>query len=142
MDAKETVKQGLQARKDVRAAEARAEKLREDVAAVNDARFREQMSYRKAKLDWLEEKDALVCRVHRQQDIIRQLRKEKQEQTKREEDAKQRRVLLSAVKAIVILGLLIVAQDQGLIVSWLAASLKAATTTYAFFATVAWIRNK
>lgn len=142
MDAKETVKQGLQARKDTRAAELRAEKLREDVAAANDARFREQMSYRKAKRSWQEEKEILVGTVYRQQCTIRELREENAELLRREQDGQQLRTLIGAVKAVVILALLIVAQDLGLVVSWLTASMMAAVATYLFFAVVALIRGK
>lgn len=142
MDAKETVKQGLQARKDTRAAELRAEKLREDVAATNDARFREQLSYRKAKRSWLEEKDLLVGTVYRQQSLIRQLRLEKQEMDRREANAQHVRTLIGAVKAVGFMTALIVAQDMGWIVAWLAASLKASAATYLFFAIVTLVRGK
>jgi hypothetical protein len=142
MDAKETVKQGLQARKDARAAELRAEKLREDVAAANDARFREQMRYWTAERRWQAEKEILVGTVYRQQNTIRELREEKAKLLRREQEGRQLRTLIGAVEAVAILALLIVVQDLGLIVSWLATSLMAAVATYLFFAVVALIRGK
>ena len=142
MDAKETVKQGLQARKDVRAAEARAEKLREDLTAVNDARFREHMSHRKAKRSWQAEKEILVGTVYQQHQTVRELREENAELRRHAQEAKQLHTLIGAVKAVLILAGLVVAQDLGWIVSWLAASLMACTVTYLFFTTVAWVRGK
>lgn len=142
MDAKETVKQGLQARKDVRAAEARAEKLREDLAAVNDARFRDQLRHQKALRHWQREREILVGDVCRQRHTIRQLREENEQLRQREAYAKRLRTLAGAMKAVLILALLIVARDHGWIVSWLAASLIAMSATYLFFATFFWVRGK
>lgn len=142
MDAKEIVKQGLQARKDVRAAEARTEKLREDLAAVNDARFREQLRHQKAMHNWQREQEILNGTIYRQRNTIRQLREEKEILVQREQDARQRHTLIGAVKALIILALLIIGRDLGWIVSWLAASLMATASTYLLFAVVALIRKK
>lgn len=140
--AKQIVAQGLNDRKNVRAAEARAEKLREDVAAVNDARFREKMAHRKAMNAWQREREDLTGTVSRQRAALRQLREENEELHKREREAQQRRILISAVKAVVAFGLLIVARDLELVVSWLADSLLAFTATYLFCAVVALTHKK
>jgi hypothetical protein len=142
MDAKEIVKQGLQARKDLRAAEDRAEKLREDLAAVNDARFREQLRHQKAQHNWHREQEILTGTVYRQRATLRQQRERIADLVQREHDARQRRILIGAVKALIVLAFLILARDLGWIVSWLAASMMAATATYLLFAVVALTRNK
>lgn len=142
MDAKETVKQGLQARKDVRAAEARTEQLREDLTAANDARFREHMSHRQAKLAWQSERESLICTVYRCRYTIRHLREEKEALIRREREAQQRRVLFSAIKSVGVIALLLITRDLGLIVSWLASSMLALAVTHLLFTVVALVRNK
>lgn len=141
MDAKETVKQGLQARKDAKAAEARAEMLREELISVNDARLHEQLRYQNDRRDWQLENGILAGTVHRQQHIIRQLRREKEDLLRHEMDTRQRRILIGAVKAVVILAALTAAKGQGWIVPWLVASLTAAAATYLIFAVVVLIRG-
>ncbi len=141
MDAKETVKQGLQARKDVRAAEARNEKLREDLAAVNDARFREQLRHQKAMHHWQREQEILVGDVYRQRCTIRQLREENAKLRQREAYAKQVSALVDAVKYGIIFVGLVWIQDTGWIVPWLNSSLIAVSATCLFFAAFTWIRG-
>ncbi len=134
MDARETVQKGLQARKDVRAAEARVEKLREDMANVNDARFREQLSYRKARLDWQQEREVMLGTIYRQHTALHQLREEKEALAQRERDDRHLRTLFSAVKAVIAFALLICARDMGWIVTWLTDSLLAISVTCFLFA--------
>lgn len=141
MDAKETVKQGLQARKDVKAAEARAEKLLEELISVNDARLHEQLRHQNDRRNWQMENGILAGTVHRQQHVIRQLRKEKEDLLRHEQNARQRHILIGAVKAVVILAALTAAKGQGWIVPWLVASLTAAAATYLIFAIVVLIRG-
>ena len=142
MDAKETVQKGLQARKDARAAEIRAEKLREDVTAANDARFREQLSYRKAKRSWQAEKEILVGDVYRQRRTIRQLREENEQLRQKEAYAKRVSALVDIVKYGVIFVGLVWIQDTGWIVSWLNSSLIAVSATCLFFAAFTWVHGR
>ena len=125
MSEKEIVQQGLQARKDVRAAEIRAEKYRTEVDAVNDARFRDQMVYRQAQRAWQYEREDLQGEVSRQRIALRNMREEIGEMRKREQKARQRRILVSAVKAITLFAILLCVRDLGLIVTWLNDSLLA-----------------
>lgn len=142
MTARQIVEQGLQARKEARAAEARAEKLREEVTAANEARFYEQMKLQNARRAWQYEREDLTGTISRQRIALRQLREEMGELRKREREARRRRILLSVVKAVIIFGLLIVARDKDLVVYWLADSLLAFTLSYLFVAVIALTRKK
>lgn len=137
LTARQIVEQGLQARKETRAAEARAEKLREEVTAANEARFYEQMKLQNARRAWQYEREDLTGTISRQRTALRQLREELGEMRKREKKARRRRILLSIVKAVIIFGLLIVARSKELVVYWLADSLLAFTLSYLFVAVVA-----
>ncbi len=136
MSNKEIVQQGLQVRKDVRAAEIRAEKYRAEVDAANDARFRDQMVYRQAQRAWQYEREDLTGTISRQFIALRQMREEIGEMRKREREARQRRILISAVKAIILFAVLICIRDLGLIVTWLIDSLLAFSMTWLLFSVV------
>lgn len=130
MSNKEIVQQGLDARKNTRAAEARAEKYRAEVDAANDARFRDQMVYRQAQRAWQYEREDLQGEVSRQRIALRQMREEIGELRKREQKARQRRTLTSAVKALIMFALLICIRDLDLIVTWLIDSMLAFSMTW------------
>ena len=136
MNSKEIVQQGLQNRKDVRAAEIRAEKYRTEVAAANDARFRDQMRFRQARNAWLCEREDLQGMVSRQRIAIRQMREEIGEMQKREQNNRQMRIAASIVKAATLFVLLIFARDYSLIVKWLNDSLLAFSMTWLIFSVV------
>lgn len=142
LTARQIVEQGLQARKETRAAEARAEKLREEATAANEARFYEQMKLQNAQRAWQYEREDLTGTISRQRTALRQLREEMGEMRKRERQARRRRILFSVVKAAIIFGLLICARSKELIVYWLADSLLAFTATYLFVAVIALTRKK
>ena len=141
MTAKETVSQGLRARKDVRAAEAKVEKIREDLVAANDARFREQVNHQRAERIWQSDKEILLGLITRQQAIIRQLRESQAKAHKREQNSRRLRTLIGAMEAVALFGLLILAREHGWIVAWLADSLSALSLTLLFFAFVKLARN-
>lgn len=130
MSNKEIVQQGLQDRKDVRAAERRAEKYHADMVAANDARFRDQMRYRQAQNAWKDERENLQCTVSRQRIALRQMREEISEMRKREQEARHRRIITSAAKAIILFVLMVCIRDLGLIVTWLIDSLLAFSMTW------------
>lgn len=142
MDARETVQQGLDARKNVRAAEARAEQLRAEVNAINDARFREHMRYRQARNAWQYERDDLQGTISRQRITIRELREENEKMARREREDRQRRTLIGAVKAVVLFALLIWARNLDLMVTWLTDSLIGLCATWIFCAVVTLTHKK
>ena len=123
MSNREIVQQGLNARKDVRAAEARAEKYREDADAVRDNLFREQLSHKRARSEWQEEKAILTGIINRQNSTIVHLREYMAAAEDRARDARKRRILISAIKAIAAFVFLVNIHDTGWIVSWLTNSL-------------------
>ena len=137
MNNKEIVQQGLQVRKDVRAAEIRAEKFRAEAVAINDARFRDQMRDRQAKSAWQCEREDLQGMVNRQRIALTQMREEIGEMRKRERDARQVRIALSIAKAAALFVLLIFARDHNLIVAWLNDSLMAFSISWLLIAITA-----
>ena len=136
MTNKEIVQQGLDARKNTRAAEARADKYRAEVVAANDARFRDQMVYRQAQRAWQYEREDLQGTVIRQRIALIRMREEIGVMRKREQEARQRRILTGAVKAIILFVFLICIRDLGLIVSWLTDSLLAFSMTWLLISVV------
>lgn len=140
--ARQIVAQGLQARKDTRAAEIRAEKLQEEVEAANEARFYEQLKLQNARRAWQYEREDLTGTVNRQRIALRQLREEMEETRKREKAARRRRIILSIVKAVIAFVLLVIARDLELVVYWLADSLLAFSASYLFVAVIALTRKK
>ena len=134
MSSKEIVQQGLQVRKDVRAAEARAERYRETIDTIRDTMFREQMSHKVARNNWLEEKATLNGIINRQHDTIRQLRESKAAAKAKAEEAYRTRTIYNAVKCAGLFVLMICAKDLGWVVPWLADSLAACALVGAFFA--------
>lgn len=142
LTAKQIVSQGLQDRKNVRAAEARAEKFREEADAANEARFYCQLKWENARRAWQYEREDLTGTISRQRITLRQLREELEEMRKREKKTRRRRIILSIVKAVLIFGLLIVARDKGLVVYWLADSLLIFILAYLFVAVIALTHKK
>lgn len=136
MSNKEIVQQGLDARKNTRAAEARAEMYRAEVVAANDARFRDHMRYRQARNAWQCEREDLQGTVTRQRIALRQMREEIGEMRRREQEARQRRIITSAVKALILFAFLLCVRDLGLIVTWLTDSLLAFSMTWLLSAVV------
>jgi len=142
MDAKETVKQGLQARKDVRAAEDRAEKFRKDLAAANDARFYDHIGWKAQRATLRREQEILAGVVNRQRVTILQLKEEKAVLLQRERMDRQQRIMISIVKAAATFFLTIIAKNLGWIVPNLAASLLIGSAFYLCFAFAKLTRNK
>lgn len=142
MDAKETVKQGLQARKDVRAAEARAAKLQEEADAHRDARFYDQIGWKAQRAALRREQEILAGVVNRQRVTILQLKEDKAVLLQRERMARQQRNLLSIVKAAATFFLTICAMNLDWIVPNLAASLLIGSAFCLLSAVVKMARNK
>jgi hypothetical protein len=130
MDARETVQKGLDARKNVRAAEARAERYRDDADAIRDAYFYDRMKWQNDRSRWQQERSDLEGRLQSQRGLIRQLAIEREEFRQRERQARHRRILLSAVKAVVFFILLASVREMNWIVTWLADSMLALIATY------------
>jgi hypothetical protein len=142
MDAKETVQKGLDARKNVRAAEARAERYREAADVIRDNLFREQMSHKRARRTWLEEKAVLTGIINRQNDTIVRLREKLAGIEAQERESKRLRAAVSGAKAAVTMVVLICFKELEWIVPWLADSLTALSVTCMGFAVYNWLRIK
>ena len=141
MSNKEIVQQGLDARKNTRAAEAKAEKYRETVDMIRDTLFREQLSHNKARRFWLEEKAVLSGIIGRQHSTIVELRQDLAAAKDRAREGRQLRALISAAKAVISMFVLVGIRDIGWIVPWLVDSLTAVSTICLGVAVFNWLRN-
>lgn len=142
MSNKEIVQQGLDARKNTRAAEAKADKYRELAISTHDMLFLEQMSHKQAQRVWREEKDVLAGIIYRQNGTITGLRQNLAAAEDRAREGRQLRALISAAKAVGSMFVLIGIRDIGWIVPWLADSLVAASAICLTIALVNWFRNQ
>lgn len=142
MSNKEIVQQGLNARKDVRAAEARAEKFREEAAGQRDARFYDKMKWRVVAKDWQQERQTLVWQIEDQKNAIRTLVKERDELIRHEQEALQLQTLTGAVKMIGLVILTTVARDAGWIVPGLAGAIAVAAAANLIHAITKLTRKK
>ena len=142
MSNREIVQQGLNARKDVRAAEARAEKYREAADIIHDELFQERMNHKRIRSEWLEEKAIMTGVINRQHSTIVHLREYVAAAEDRARDARKRRALINMTEAIVAFIFLMAIYDTGWIVSWLADSLTALTLVFLGVAGFNWFRNK
>lgn len=142
MSNKEIVNKGLQARKDVRAAESRAEKFRQEAEDQRDARFYERNKYTADRREWLEEKQSLVWQVEDLKTAVRCLAEDRAVLIDREKQTHQRHILADAVQAIVASVLFAIARDLGWIVPWLANVLAGASILCLILAVAKLTRNK
>ena len=142
MSNKEIVQQGLNARKDVRAAEARAEKYREERDAANDARFYDRLSWKAQQATMQREKEILVGVVNRQRVTILQLKDEKAALLQRERLLRRCRVLTGIAKAATIFFLTIWFKRLGWVAPNLALSLLMGSAAFVCFAVYTLARNK
>lgn len=142
MSNKEIVQQGLNARKDVRAAEARAEKFRQDAADQSDARFYERNKHRLERADWLEEKAVMEKYISTLEKVNNSLTSERDRLIQHEKAAQQRQILLGSAKAILAVLLLTFARDLGWIVTWLATVLQCLSAGFLVYAFAKLTRNK
>lgn len=142
MSNREIVQQGLDARKNVRAAEARAERLSEEVKAAAEARFYDQLKWKNARRAWEYEREDLTGTISRQRIALLQLREQLAAAEDRARTARQLRSLISAAKSVTSLFILIGIRDIGWIVPWLVDSLTALSVTCLFVAVFNWLRNK
>lgn len=141
MSNREIVQQGLDARKNTKAAEAKAERYREIANNTRDTLFREQMSHKQARRLWLEEKTIMTGWINRQHDVIVGLRQDLADAKDREREVRRNRALTNAVKYGVIFVSLIWTRGTGWIVPWLADSLTALSLVCLLAAIYIWNRN-
>jgi hypothetical protein len=142
MSNKEIVSKGLQARKDVRAAETRAEKFRQDAADQRDARFYERNKQEIERRGWQDERAQLHgCLVSQQREIFR-LTKDLEIMRNREQHAQQLHTIAGVVKAILIAMMTVAARDMGWVVTWLATVLLIVSVAYMIHAVVTLTRKK
>lgn len=141
MSNREIVQQGLDARKNVRAAEARAEELREQLAVANEACFYEQLRLQNARRAWQYEREDLTGTISRQRIALRQLREQLAAAEDRERECRRTRAMINGTKAISALFVLIGIRNIGWIVPWLADSLIALSVACLCIAIFCWLRN-
>lgn len=141
MSNKEIVQQGLDARKNTRAAEAKAARYRELVDVTRDTLFREQMSHSQARRLWMEEKTVLNGLISRQNSLIANLRGQLAFAEDRAREERRFRALISGVKAVSSLFILVGIRDIGWVVPWLCDSLTALSTACLGVAIFNWLRN-
>lgn len=132
MSNKEIVQQGLDARKNVKAAEARAERYREDLAEVENARFYDQIQWRATKANWLREQEILNGVINRQRETIYRLREEVQELHREGRKTQRRLAMISCIKSAFLSLATICAMNLG----WLASNLAASILIGALFCTI------
>lgn len=94
MEPKEIVENGLQARKEIRKAEARANAYRSAASAQKDARMAEMMNHKKDTVRWEEEKARLEKLILSQHGEIRKLQRERSARNK--QDRKTMRLVILA----------------------------------------------
>ena len=112
MSPKEIVSEGLEARKNVRAAEARE-------AEVRDAHFQDRLNHEAERNTWKREKESLEFRIELKDQIIDWQTQEIREIIEDMRDTAQIRSILRLLKGVTLFVLLIVARDMDLIVPWL-----------------------
>ena len=142
MSNREIVQQGLDARKNTRAAEAKAERYREIANNTRDMLFLEQMSHKQAHRVWREEKEVLSGIIYRQNGTIADLRQRMAAAEDQAREGLQLRALIGASKAVVSMFVLIGIRDIGWIVPWLADSLVGASAICLIVAMLNWFRNQ
>ena len=130
MSNKEIVEQGLQARKDVRAANTRAAKHREETEAVQDARFRDQMEYKQAEANWQRERGDLEWRLQLKEVNIQKLTKERDALIEDQKEDLQRRRLVGVAQAVAFFALMSISRDADLVNVWLANGTMGAAAGY------------
>lgn len=84
MEPKEIVESGLQARKEIRKAEAIANAYRAAASAQKDARMTEMMSHKNDATRWAEEKARLENMILKQRGEIRRLHRDREAKDKRD----------------------------------------------------------
>lgn len=141
MSNREIVQQGLQMRRDVRAAMDLAEKYCEEAEATNEARFYDLLKWQNARRAWQYEREDLTGTINRQRVALRQLREQLAHAEDRAREARQFRALINAAKAVSSLFILIGIRDIGWIVPWLVDSLTALSVTCLCIAIFNWLRS-
>ena len=141
MSNKEIVQQGLQMRRDVRAAMDLAEKYCEEAATANEVRFYDHLKWQNARRAWQYEREDLTGTINRQRIALRQLREQLAAAEDRAREARQIRAIVNTVKALCSMFILIGIRDIGWIVPWLSNSLIALSVTCLGIAIFNWLRN-
>lgn len=141
MSNKETVQQGLDARKALKEAERETEKVRKDLEDAGHELVSLRISHETERNAWKREKaelmDLLVSECdknHKLEDNIVRL-------AKREHEHERRGLLANALKTVIGLVLVVIFRDLSLINFWLAAALTAVCTAYLAVAVVRLARS-
>lgn len=136
MEPKEIVMSGLQARKEVRSAEAKAGAYRAAAAAEKDARFHERLRHKNDAARWAEEKSQMEKTIMEQRHTICKLSRQHEIRDRQEEDRRQRSVLAAVMKCFAVFTLLVSARDLGWVTPWFANCLVIATAVYSICSAV------
>lgn len=142
MDAREIVNRGLQARKEVRNAEAKAQAYQDSLAEEKDARLRERHDRKIQAAHWAEERDKLMGVILEQRRTIHRLEKRIEARDKQDREARQRLILAGGLKGLIVFTLLITARDLGWITPWLVHCLLVGTAAYMFYSVIALAMKK
>lgn len=144
MSNKETVQKGLDARKNVKAAEARAAQAEQKAAEANDDRLHERVNAQSERQAWEQEKHELVGQLDRALsysqrlvDEIKEMRREARDQAKARE-----LLLVELAKASAAIILLYTVRDLDLVAFWLANGLVIASELYLTILLVKLFRKK
>lgn len=141
MSNKESVQQGLDARKEIKAAKEETEKVRKDLEEAAHELVSLRISHETERNAWKREKAELMDLFVRECDKNHKLEDNLVRMAKREHEAARRGLLANALKTVIGLVLVVIFRDLGLVNFWLAAALTVACTAYLAVAVVRLARN-
>ena len=144
MSNKETVQKGLDARKNVKAAEARAAQAEQNAAEANDDRIHEHLNSRSDRQVWEQERKALISQCEEAKEYIRKLLAEIEAMRHEERDQAKARehLLVELAKASAAIILIYTVRDLDLVAYWLANGLIVCSEVYLTALLVKLLRKK
>jgi hypothetical protein len=142
MSNKEIVQQGLDARKDVRAAEARAAQHQAETEDAREARFHDQIRHKNDAANWQQERERLEWNIGTMERNIHDLVKHRDALIAAQKEDQQRRKLIGIAKAVAFFVIVSTLRDLDLVTSWLGDGLMGATGGYLIFAICALLHKK
>jgi len=134
MSNREIVERGLQARRAVRAAEARAAQNQAETEDARDARFYDQMRHKNDAALWQQERENLEWTIGQKDWEIRDLVKQRDALIAVQKEDQQRRKLIGIAKAVAFFVIMSTLRDLDLVTAWLGGGLMVATGGYLIFA--------
>lgn len=141
MSNKETVQQGLDARKALKEAEKETEKVRKDLEDAGHELVRLRTFLETERNAWKRDKAELMDLLVSECDKNHKLEETITRQVKREHEHERRSLLANALKTVICLVLVVIFRDLSLVNFWLAAALTAVCTAYLVVAVVRLARS-